>query len=414
MAHKPKRDIFTFTLSVLLIFSIFVTKDTQVQGMTTTTTTTTMQALGAQEHGEWRHVLRVQDVARPTPGPLECLVRVAFADVNPVDLQKLGQNKGQPVKNTDCMIPGYAGSGIVVQVGTSVPPETAATLVPLTTRVAFLVNPATQKGTYAEYCVVDYRAMAVVPDNVSLQSAAVLPLAGCTAYESLVKLGLGPDANVSSSSSSTSESISNAKVLIVGGAGGVGSWAILLLQAWHGNSIEIIATASSEASKAWCQGLDAQKCVQCIGHDNIRSLGGGPKGSVDYILCLTEPTAPTFDAISEVIKPRGCICLVGSGPSLQSLNVGFCFFKGCCLQMETVFSSFRNNFAHVVPANEMVEILALLQSGKIAAAPLSPALSNAAQHDWTNMNGHEQTVLDMISTGHTQGKLCIAIAKDLA
>ena len=364
-----------------------------------------MQALGAEKHGEWRDVLELCSLPRPVPSPNECLVRVAFADVNPVDLQKLGQNKGQAVSRDPPMVPGYAGSGIIVERGESVPSEFVTG-----SRVAFLVNPThAQKGAYAEYCAVDHRAMAMVHARVTLQSAAVVPLAGCTAYESLVKLGLGPGTDVSALSSPNKP-----KVLIVGGAGGVGSWAILLLQAWHASKIEIIATASSKESKAWCESLDTQQSLCCIGHDDIATLGGGPNGSVDYILCLTEPKAPLFEGLSEAIKPRGCICLVGSGPSLQSLNVGFCFFKSCSLQCETVFSSFRTNFAHVQPSTEIAAVLALMESGKIATAPLSPALAKV-ECDWTNLRGKEEkTVLDLISGGHTQGKLCMAITKEFA
>lgn len=383
-----------------------------------------MQALGAQERGEWRSVLQLQTLKRPVPGPTECLVRVAFADVNPVDLHKLqGQNnkKGQQaVQKKDplptILVPGYAGSGIIVERGGEA--SSSSSLVPtdfaLNARVAFLVNPTTQNGAYAELCVVDFRAMALVPDTVTLQAAGIVPLAGCTAYESLVKLGLGPRANVSSWP--TDSTNNKPKILIVGAAGGVGSWAILLLQAWHGNALEIICTASLQEAKAWCQQLDTVRSVQCIGHDEIASLGGGPKGSVDFILCLTEPRAPIFDALVEVIKPRGCLCLVGSGPALQSLNVGFLFFKSCTLQMETVFCSFRSNFAHICPGEEIAQILALLASGAIAAAPFSPTLSKVEkeQGDWTTMPAQENSVLDMIATGHTQGKLFIKIAKDLA
>jgi NADPH2:quinone reductase len=73
--------------------------------------------------------------------------------------------------------------------------------------------------------------------------AATLPLSGCTAYESLEKLSLENSSNL----------------LIVGGAGGVGSWATLVARTKHPR-LEIICTASSEESKRWCFENGASSC----------------------------------------------------------------------------------------------------------------------------------------------------------
>ena len=464
----------------------------------TTTTTTT----------DWRHMLSVHTVSRPVPGPTECCIQVLYADVNPVDFQKVRQqwrmirqqhptntnNETQKQGNTNSssgnnnnnnndnhqkkdplplFVPGYSGSGIIVQRGDSdrrrrhshrvvvneeeyhdhdddelaIPAEFA-----VGTRVVFLLHPAAAgSGAYAEYCVADYRAMAVVPDpsppvsmmnsttttitiippqpRITDQMAATVPLAGCTAYEALVKVGLGPNQVIQTSSNGsniTTSSSNNNKVLIVGGAGGVGSWILLLLQAWHNNNnddgdddaLDVIVTTSSQASRDWCRQL--HKNVQCIHHNAILSLGGGPKGSVKYIICLTEPTPPLFKALTEVIAPYGCICLVGSGPALQSLDVSFLFFKSASLQTVTVFSCFRTQLMASVsglplPATRMKELLQGLATGRIPRAPLSPLVQGSAasavlEYDWHNLIQLRRagpTVMDVVASGHAQGKFSL-------
>ena len=96
-----------------------------------------------------------------------------------------------------------------------------------------MVNPVAPTGSYAEYVSVDYRQVARLPstgrqeevgnDDGLLKAAASLPLSGCTAYESLAKVGL-----LRSVMADDGEVGRPKSLLIVGGAGGVGSWATLL------------------------------------------------------------------------------------------------------------------------------------------------------------------------------------------
>ena len=152
-----------------------------------------MQALCADAVGDWRTVLQWKEVDRPLPHNSsatlkehDVLIRVAYCDLNPVDLQKIGQKRADD--GAAVYIPGFSGSGVVVRVGTGVVDTRSITE---GARVAFLTAAG---GAYAEEIVVDARAVAVIPHSVSLLQACVVPLAGCTAYESLVKLGLGPSA----------------------------------------------------------------------------------------------------------------------------------------------------------------------------------------------------------------------------
>ena len=363
-----------------------------------------MKALAASHFGDFRQVLSLQEVTslQSEPlGPYDLLVQVAWSDVNPVDLQKLGGGwrAGEPVDDPP-FVTGFAGSGVVVKQGEGTPDVKSF---PAGTRVSFLVNPSSCRGSYAEYCIVDSRAVAVIPKDVSIRDASCVPLAGCTAFESLQKLALCDKVKTTDvNDSMTEKKIKTGKtLLIVGAAGGVGSWAIRLARAFQPD-LEIIATVSSTESEDWCLAGGASKCIQ---HNEIETLGGGPRGSVDAILCLTEPTPPVMKAMSEVIRPYGRICLVVAGASIQTLDLGFLFFKSATLSLETVFSCFRTGFAEINPAEEIADILDLLASQKISV-PLSPILESLDE-DWNKaLSGG---LLDALREGHSRGKLILRV-----
>lgn len=337
-----------------------------------------MLALAATKAGDFRQSLSLEQVDAPTEiGPNELLIKVAWSDLNPVDLQKLQQRTGDAP-----FVTGFAGSGTVEQ-------TSDASAFPVGSCICFLVNPS-QRGSYAQYCVVDRRAAAILPNNVSLKEAASVPLAGCTAYESLMKMGLGDQRNTIKS------------LLIVGGSGGVGSWATRIAQALRPD-LQIICTASSQSSSDWCKTNGASRCIP---HDAIdNELSGGPKGCVDAILCLTEPTPSLISSMAEVIRPYGSICLVVAGPSIRSLNLDFVFFKSATVYTETVFSCFRTHFSYFQPNQVIAQLLDWISSGKIAA-PLSPWLEQG-DPDWTKATA-SNGILEKL--GHVQGKLVMQIS----
>lgn len=330
-----------------------------------------MLALAATASGDFRDVLTIQQVETPDKiGSNELLVKVAWTDVNPVDLQKLQRASSLP------FITGFSGSGIVEQ-------TSDAAQFPTGSRVCFLVH---QRGSYAQYCVVDRRAAAVVPENICLREAACVPLAGCTAFESLQKLGLLDEKKKTIQS-----------LLIIGGSGGVGSWATRIARAVHPD-LQIICTTSSEASSDWCKMNGASRCIP---HEAMEKE---LTGDIDAILCLTEPTPTVMKAMSEVIRPYGSICLVVAGSSIRSLDLSFIFFKSVTVCTETMFNCFRTNFVPNEPA--ISQLLSWVSKGKMVV-PLSPLLDHLDE-DWTKatkLNG----ILDKLQSGHMQGKLVMRI-----
>jgi len=156
-------------------------------------------------------VLVLEEVPRPEPGPTEVLVRVAAAGVNPVDwkVRAAGGLFGDPPFTV-----GWDVAGTVEEVGPGV------TWLAPGDRVFGMPRFPHEAGCYAEYVVSPSRQLARTPDGLSDIDAAALPLAGLTAWQSLVDTaGVGE----------------GSRVLVLGAAGGVGHLAVQIargLGAW--------------------------------------------------------------------------------------------------------------------------------------------------------------------------------------
>ena len=356
-----------------------------------------MEALGAAKHGGYEESLEFVHLPLPTTvlslAPNDVLIEVAYTDTNPVDLQKLQGNKGSghPVASVT-FIPGYGGSGTVLETGENVNAGAWKGQ-----RVCFVADP-TRPGSYATHIVVDHRCVALLPLEVSFRDAASIPVAGLTAFESLCKVGLSSDGRDPKSGKS---------LLVIGGAGGVGSWTISLARAWH-PSLKIVATASSIEQHEWCQRIGADRVIR---HDEIKqSLPGGGDGSVDAIICLAEPTPELFGTCADIIRPYGSICLVVAGQSIRSLDMSFCFFKCATVTTETVFSSIRTKFQNIVPSQELTILLEMLAEGKLRA-PISPDLISGKVHeDFKEALSNVGVLHALTRTGGRRGKFVMKIS----
>jgi NADPH:quinone reductase-like Zn-dependent oxidoreductase len=147
--------------------------------------------------------LHERSVPVPVPGPGELLVKVAAAGVNPVDF-KIRAGKYPAVQRDKLpYILGRDVSGTVVQCGPSTSHLVEGTKV--------FAMPAIDRGGYAEYVVVKEREMASKPGSIDFIEAAAIPLAALTAWQGLFKYA---------------ELKQGQRVLIHGGSGGVGHFAI--------------------------------------------------------------------------------------------------------------------------------------------------------------------------------------------
>lgn len=176
--------------------------------------------------------LAVRHIARPVPAKGQVLVRVHAAGVNPLDT-KIATGAGAHARQTLPAVLGLDLAGTVVELG-----EAVEGFSPGQEVFGMAGGIGGAQGTLAEYIAVDARLIAEKPQALGMREAAALPLAFITAWEGLVDR-----ANVRASQ----------RVLIHGGAGGVGQVAVQLARA-HG--AEVYATGSA-ASVEFIRSLGA-------------------------------------------------------------------------------------------------------------------------------------------------------------
>jgi len=221
-------------------------------------------------------------------------VEVRGISVNPVDVKVRAnmQLNGAP------RILGFDAAGIVKEVGSQ------------TTRFqpgdeVFYAGDITRPGTNAAFLIVDERIVGRKPSSLGFAEAAGLPLTTITAWEILFdsfKLKEGEGAGES--------------LLVIGGAGGVGS--ILIQLAKKLTSLNVIATASRSDTRRWVEKMGAD---YTINHRNpldeeMKALGISPR----YVASLTY-TDKHFQAIEKLIKPRGHIALIDDPQSLDIVSL---------------------------------------------------------------------------------------------
>uniref|UniRef100_UPI004047F6A7 NADP-dependent oxidoreductase n=1 Tax=Vibrio anguillarum TaxID=55601 RepID=UPI004047F6A7 len=166
-------------------------------------------------------VIQTSDVPQPKAG--EVLVKVAFAGVNPIDVKTRAGLGWAAAQNKDKLpwVPGYDISGQVVEVGED------NRRFQIGDNVAGFVGFPLRGGGYSQYLCVAESELSLVPDAVTLEAAAVLPLAGQTAAQALNK------AQVKEGD----------RVLILAGAGGVGHLAVQIALA---AKAEVYTTCSEQ------------------------------------------------------------------------------------------------------------------------------------------------------------------------
>ncbi|MFN9621406.1 MAG: zinc-binding alcohol dehydrogenase family protein [Cyanobacteriota bacterium] len=309
----------------------------------------------------------------PLPGPGDLRVRVEAVAVNPVDLKV---RAGLPPEGPPRVL-GWDAAGVVEAVGEEVERFRVGDA------VMFAGSPQ-RPGCQAESVLVEACLAGRKPANVSFAEAAALPLTGLTAWEALFdQLGLderGGDRDRS--------------LLILGGAGGVGSLAIQLARR---AGLRVIASASRPESQALVKALGAAAVVdhsQPIG-PQLDALG---LATVEAIANFHD-TDLHWPLMAERIRPRGSIvALVSSrGPldlnRLKNKSARFCW--------EYMFTRSEHHTADMALQGAILDRLAegvergtLISTARTRLGPISAASLNEAY--------------DLLRTGHTLGKIVLS------
>jgi zinc-binding alcohol dehydrogenase family protein len=226
------------------------------------------------------------DIERPQASGHDLLVKVEAIAVNPVDYKVRAPK--DTVEATPRVL-GWDAAGTVAAVGPDV------TLFKVGDPV-FYAGSITRPGANSEYHLVDERIAGRKPATLDFAQAAALPLTSLTAWEALFdRLGVSPQGADAGKS-----------VLIIGGAGGVGSIGIQLAKQLA--KLTVIATASRPESAKWARDLGADHIVDHFG-DIPAQLKQAGFEHVDFVLIFND-TDKHFPAAAQAIRPQGGICTI--------------------------------------------------------------------------------------------------------
>jgi zinc-binding alcohol dehydrogenase family protein len=299
-----------------------------------------MKAIGYHHNLPIDHPDALQDLElpAPVPEPRDLVVRVSAVSVNPVDT-KIRRNSAPAADQSRVL--GWDAVGVVEAVGSAV------SLFKVGDRV-YYAGAINRPGANSELHAVDERIAALAPRSIDDAQAAALPLTAITAYELLfdrLRIAKGGGAGQS--------------LLVVGGAGGVGS--ILIQLARQLTQLTVIATASRAETRQWCLDLGAHAVI-----DHSRPLAEELKaaglGQVDYVASLTQ-MAQHYTQMIEALKPQGAL---GAIDDMAGLDPMLLKAKAISLHWELMFT--RSMFQTPDMGEQgklLAEVAAMVDAGRI-------------------------------------------------
>ncbi len=312
------------------------------------------------------------ELSSPQPGPRDLLVRVAAVSVNPVDT-KVRRNV-QPAQG-QVKVLGWDAVGVVEAVGTDVENVKVGDRV-------YYAGAIDRPGANSELHLVDERIAAIAPTTLDDAQAAALPLTTITAHELLFeRLGVPNGGGVGQT------------LLIVGGAGGVGS--ILIQLARTLTQLRVIATASRPETRAWCLELGAHAVI-----DHSRPLSEelttGGHGAVDLVAALTQ-TQAHYPQIVASLKPQGKL---GAIDDLAGLDPMLLKDKSLSLHTEFMFTRSKHQTPDMDAQGRLLaEVAKLVDAGRIR--------STANNHVGAINASNLRRAHALVESGKAQGKVVL-------
>lgn len=279
------------------------------------------------------------EMDRPEPTGRDLLVEVKAVSVNPVDTKV--RNGIGPI-DVPVRVLGYDAAGTVAAVGPEVTDYSVGDAV-------FYAGSVVRQGTNAEFHLVDERIVGRKPKTLSMAEAAALPLTAITAWEMLfdrldVRKAVPGAANA---------------ILVVGGAGGVGSIAIQILRAMTG--LTVIATASRPETRDWVTELGAHHVVDHSRplDEEVAALGLGAPAFV----FSTNQTGKHAEAIARLIAPQGRFGMIDRSGDVP---LGAFMPKSVSLHWEYMFTRSMFQTADMAEQQALLNAVgALVDAGRI-------------------------------------------------
>lgn len=331
-------------------------------------------------------------VAYKTPGPLDrpdallnvtletpeaegrdLLVKVMAVSVNPVDVKV---RRSMAPEGSEWRVLGFDASGVVEAVGSEVQSFKPGDAV-------FYAGSLVRPGTNSEYHLVDERIVGRKPASLTDAEAAALPLTAITAWEMLFdRLDIErPPAQGGN------------LILVIGGAGGVGSITIQLLRAL--TDLTVIATASRPETQDWVRECGAHHVVnhrQPLA-PQLEALGLGAPG---FVFSTTQTNLHYADIV-ELIAPQGRFGLIDDPDGLDAMSLKL---KAVSLHWEMMFTRSLFGTPDMAEQGKLLnEVAALVDAGRIT----STATEVAGKIDAVTLSA----VHGRIESGSARGKIVL-------
>ena len=322
-----------------------------------------MRAAWFEEFGAARDVLQVGELDDPVAGPGEVLVRVATSGINPSDVKKRAGSFPN-LLDDGLVIPNSDGAGIIEAVGDGIDSGRVGERVWL-----YQAQFARRLGTAAEYVAIDARRAPPLPAAAGFEVGACLGIPVMTAHRAVFADG----------------DVSGQRVLVTGGAGRVGHYAVQ----WASQAgATVIATASNDADRSTCEAAGAHHVVNHRDADLVASIMSATDGQpvdrvVDVEFGANLPTSV------EVLRVGGTIATYSSTqvtePKLPFFQM---MYKDITIRMIIVYAmpeaakehaiadidkalsagALQHRIAHTMPLSDIAKGNELVEQGSIRGA----------------------------------------------
>jgi NADPH2:quinone reductase len=295
-----------------------------------------VRAASYDRHGPAAEVLEVRDVERPAPGPGEVLVKVALSGVNPTDWKSRGGSTPRPIDGFQ--IPHHDGAGVIEAVGDGVDPARAGQRVWL-----WLAAAGRRWGTAAEWTVVPADQAVPLPGGASLELGASLGVPAMTAHWCV--FADGP--------------VTGKTVLVAGGAGAVGHFAIELAAR---AGARVIATASGPEKAELARRAGAAHVVNYRDADAAGQIRAAA-GQTDRVIEVALGANLALDLA--VAKPGSMIVTYAAEPADPVLPVRACMTANVTLRFILLYGVPRPALRQAA-----ADITAALTEGALTELPV--------------------------------------------
>jgi NADPH2:quinone reductase len=310
----------------------------------------------------------------PEPGARDLLVEIKAVSVNPADgKRRIRTAIDKP--HDEPLVLGYDAVGVVTKVGAEV------TLFSVGDEVWY-AGDAARAGSNTQFQLVDERVVGPKPKSLSNGEAAAMPLTGLTSWEMLFdRFGIVEGGGEGKT------------LLVIGGAGGVGSLTIQIARQL--TKLTVIATASREESAAWCRDMGAHDVVDH--RDLVADMKAKGYETADYITQYAD-TAQHWDSMCDLVAPQGKIGTIVETNEL--IDISKLQGKSAALHWELMFTRALFQTEDMAEQNKILtRISELVDSGTLRTTAQQFLKGFSAE---TLKEGHRR-----VEKGSTIGKIVI-------